>query len=160
MCWGSAEATDSPKPYKRALEKHPCRSGCSPRLAATCLGICHQFLQKMSGSSGLIARCLRKWCHKYRERVRRGSGVGRALQKTESGNPPPSSSLSTGRAVARGVAGLYQPGDSRGSVTLWLVQMMLRNSFWLSTKVQERPGLACFLSQMSSARRASAMRHL
>lgn len=92
--------------------------------------------------------------------MRRGSGVGRALQKTESVNSPPSSSLSTGRVVARGVAGLHQPGGSRGSVTFWLVQMMLRSSFWPSAKVQERPGLACFLSQMSSARRASAMRPL
>lgn len=88
---GELHGRRQPQALQRALEKHPCRSGCSPRPAAVCLGICHQFPQEPRGRRGLIARFLRKRCHKCREGVRRGRGVGRALQEKESGNPPPTS---------------------------------------------------------------------
>lgn len=144
--WCAWVATGSPKSYKRTLDKHPCRSGCLPQPAAVCLGICHQFLQ-MSGAAVSQLQGSSKTVSQVQGVGRRGSSVGRTLQKMDSGNSPPSSFLSAGIVVARCVTpalGLVWP------ITLWLVQLNLRNSFWLSAKLQERLGLACFLCYMSS----------
>lgn len=146
MCLGCAAATDSTKPpYKGLWKSIPAEVGAHPSQQPSAWGICHRFLQKMCGCRGLIAVFLQKWCRKRGECVRRGRSVGRAHWKVESGNPPLFSFLSTGRVVAQRGHRRHQPRGSRGSVTLWFVQTMLRNCFWLSAEVRERPGLACFL---------------
>lgn len=137
--FGEQRSRWQPQSPGKVLEKHPCSRG------AGHAWVWQQSLQEMWGCSSVLAGFLGKW-HKCRGGEK---GKQRWQSSPEAGIGESSTPcfLSTGRAVARGG---HRGARAQGSVILWFVQMILRNSFCLSAKAWERFGLPCFLLDVLS----------